>query len=143
MEPQPYRDAELAAFVMRVALGVMYASHGWLKLGIEGMAATDAYFESVGLPGELAYPTALAELVGGALLILGVHSRWVALGLLPILLGAIQVHWANGWLFSAEGGGWEFPAYLIVWSAGQALLGNGAFALADLKASAGALDAAR
>ena len=126
-----YRDAELAAFVLRLSLGVMYLTHGWLMLGVYGMPAAAEYFESVALPGELAYPTVAAELIGGALLILGLHARWVALALLPILIGATQVHWANGWVFSAEGGGWEFPAYLIVWSVGQALFGNGAFALSN------------
>lgn len=143
METHPYRDAELAAFVLRVALGVMYLSHGCLKLGVYGIAATAAYFESVGVPGEWAYPTVVAELAGGVLLVLGIHTRWVALALLPILLGATQVHWANGWLFSAAGGGWEFPAYLIVWSVGQALLGNGAFALGSWKPAAGLPQPAR
>ena len=132
METHPCRDAELAAFILRVALGVMYLSHGCLKLGI-GMSTTAAHFDSLGVPGEWAYPTVVAELAGGALLVVGIHARWVALALLPILLGATQVHWANGWLFSAAGGGWEFPAYLIVWSVGQALLGNGAFALGSTR----------
>lgn len=139
METKVYRDEQLAAFILRIGLGVMYLTHGWLKFGVWGMAASAGYFESVGLPGELAFPTAAAELIGGALLVAGIHARWVALALLPILIGATQVHWDNGWLFSAGGGGWEFPAYLVVWSAGQALLGNGAFALTDLRRPAAEL----
>ncbi|TPN82765.1 hypothetical protein [Aquimarina algicola] len=30
------------------------------------------------------------------------------------MLVATSVHWSNGWLFAASGGGWEFPALLIV-----------------------------
>jgi putative oxidoreductase len=93
------------------------------------LAGTAQYFESLGLPAALAYATFLAELAGGILLVLGVQTRWVALALLPILAGAAWVHSGNGWVFSAAGGGWEYPLYLIVLSVAQALLGDGAYAL--------------
>jgi putative oxidoreductase len=54
----------------------------------------------------------------------------VALALSPVLLGAIaSVHGAMGWVFTAPGGGWEYPAYLFVLCVAQALLGDGAHAL--------------
>ena len=53
----------------------------------------------------------------------------MALGLVPVLLGSIVlVHGANGWMFAAEGGGWEYPAFLVAASVVQALLGSGAWA---------------
>jgi putative oxidoreductase len=71
-----------------------------------------------------------AELLGGIALILGVYSRAVSLALVPILLGSIYApHGAAGFIFSNEGGGWEFPAFWAVALLVQALLGNGAFAL--------------
>ena len=57
------------------------------------------------------------------------QTRWVALALVPILLGATWVHSGNGWLFSAEGGGWEYPFFLALAAVVQALLGDGAHAL--------------
>jgi len=57
------------------------------------------------------------EAIGGVLLVLGIATRWVALGLVPVLLGAIWVHSGNGWVFSAPNGGWEYPLFLIVTSA--------------------------
>jgi putative oxidoreductase len=122
---------ELAAFVLRLGLGTMYLAHSVvLKLLTFGLAGTAGFFVSVGLPGWLGYATFAGEAVGGALLILGIGSRWVALGLIAPLLGAIiWVHGGNGWLFEAKGGGWEYPAFLIVASVAQFLLGNGAFAL--------------
>jgi putative oxidoreductase len=81
------------------------------------------------LPGALGYVTFAVELVGGVLLIAGVHARTVALALVPILLGATWVHSGNGWLFSAPKGGWEYPAFWTVTLLVQALLGDGAFAL--------------
>ncbi|WP_198411848.1 DoxX family protein [Microvirga flavescens] len=119
-----------AALLLRVSLGVMYLAHSvLLKLMTFTLAGTAQYFQSIGLPGWLAYFTFFAEMIGGILLILGVQSRWVALALIPILLGAFSVHAGNGWVFSANGGGWEYPLYLIVLSVAQALLGDGAHAL--------------
>jgi putative oxidoreductase len=89
------------------------------------------FFESLGLPAALAYGTVAAELVGGALLILGIGSRWVAVALIPFLLGAAWVHLGNGWLFSAPNGGWEYPVFLVLAAVVQALLGDGAFALSN------------
>jgi hypothetical protein len=58
--------------------------------------------------------------LGGLLLILGIQTRWVALALSPILVGAIWVHSANGWLFASPDGGWEYPLYLFVLCIAQA-----------------------
>ena len=88
---------------------------------------------SLGLPGFLGYVVFGAELVGGVLLILGVQVRNVALALVPIMLGATWVHLGNGWLFSAKGGGWEYPAFWTVALIVQALLGAGAYALAPAR----------
>lgn len=46
-----------------------------------------------------------------------------------MLLGATWVHAGNGWLFSAEGGGWEFPIFWALVQGAIATLGSGAFAL--------------
>jgi putative oxidoreductase len=124
-------QSELAAFILRVTLGLMYLAHSvLLKLMTFTLAGTATFFVSVGLPGWLAYGTFAAEAVGGLLLILGVQSRWVAMALLPALFGAIVwVHGANGWVFTATNGGWEYPVFLIAASVVQILLGDGAYAL--------------
>jgi putative oxidoreductase len=59
--------------------------------------------------------------VGGVLLLANVASGWVALLLLPILGGAFWVHAGNGWVFSAAGGGWEYPLFLMIVSVAVAL----------------------
>jgi putative oxidoreductase len=123
------QTAPYAALLLRLALGVMFVAHGLLKVFVFTLPGIVGFFESVGFPGWLAYLTVLAEVGGGALLILGAYTRWVALALLPVLLGAAQVHWGNGWMFSAEGGGWEYPMFLAIASVVLALLGDGAYAL--------------
>lgn len=126
------KTAPLGAFVLRVSLGVMFVAHSViLKLMVFGLPGTAKFFESLGLPGFLAYATFAAEAVGGILLILGVQTRLVALALIPVLLGAAWVHIGNGWVFSAKGGGWEYPAFLIATSVAVALLGDGAYALGE------------
>jgi len=125
------KTAPLAAFVLRLSLGIMYLTHSLvLKVGTFGVAGTVQFFESLGLPGWTAYATIIAEAAAGVLLVLGVGSRYVALALLPVLLGALAVHSGNSWVFSAPNGGWEYPLYLVVLSVVQALLGDGAYALA-------------
>jgi len=125
------RLTELTATLLRLSLGLMYLTHGLLlKILTFGLAGTAGYFVSIGLPGWLGYLTAIGEAVGGALLLLGVQTRLVALALSPTLLGAIiWVHARNGWVFSAPGGGWEYPAFLLVVTAAVAALGSGAYAL--------------
>lgn len=121
--------APYAAFLLRVTSGALLIAHGLLKVFVFTIPGTVGFFESVGFPGFFAYLTILAELGGGAALILGIAVRFVALATVPVMLGAVSVHVGNGWLFSSEGGGWEFPVF---WAAAQvtiALLGRGAFAL--------------
>ncbi|HHK4654191.1 TPA: DoxX family protein [Pseudomonas aeruginosa] len=129
------RLTDYAVTLLRVSLGVMYLAHSVaLKLLTFGLAGTAGYFESIGLPGWLAYATFAAEAVGGAMLLLGIHARWVALALIPALLGAIiWAHAGNGWVFNAPGGGWEYPLYLIVLSVAQFMLGDGLYALRPSK----------
>jgi len=126
------RTAPYAATVLRVSLGAMYIAHSLiLKHFTYTLPGTAQFFESLGLPGALAYLTFWAELIGGVMLVAGVASRWVALALVPILLGALWAHAGNGWVFSATNGGWEYPLFLIAVSFVLALLGDGRFALSS------------
>ena len=128
--PSAERILPYAALLSRVTLGGFFLAHAGLKLLVFTPAGTAAYFGSLGLPSGLAYAVIAAEIVGGLALILGVATRWAALALVPILLGAlIAVHAANGFFFTAQGGGAEFPLLWIVALLVQAALGDGAFAL--------------
>ena len=120
----------LATALLRISLGVMFLAHSvLLKYFTFTLAGTAGYFESIGLPGFLAYVVFWMEAIGGLLLVLGIGTRWVAAALIPVLLGALWVHVGNGWVFSAANGGWEYPLYLVVLAIAQILLGDGAFAL--------------
>jgi putative oxidoreductase len=124
------RLAGLAPTILRVSLGGLFLAHGALKLFVFTPAGTAGYFQSLGLPGGLAWLTILAELLGGMALIAGFRTRIVAAALVPLMLGAAWFgHAANGFFFSNANGGWEFPVFWAVALVVQALLGSGDYAL--------------
>jgi putative oxidoreductase len=124
---------DAATLLLRIALAFMFFAHAWLKVKVFTVPGTVKYFESLGVPGFLAYLTITAEIAGGALLFLGIGTRWVALALVPLMLGTIVlVHGRNGWLFTNKDGGWEYPAFWVVGLLVLAALGDGAAALGPM-----------
>lgn len=128
--PATAGQVQLAAFLLRIALGAMFLAHSvLLKFYIFTLPGTAKFFEGIGLPAWFAYAVFFAEAIGGILLVLGIKARWVALALAPILAGATWSHWGNGWVFSGANGGWEYPLYLTLLAIVQFILGDGAYAL--------------
>ena len=123
---------EKGTVLLRLSLGVILLAHGWLKVDVFTIDGTVAFFESLGLPPVAAYLTIAGEILGGLALILGIYTKLAAFLAIPIMAGALWVHSGNGWLFSAEGGGWEFPALLVVLSVVVFLKGSGAMAIRKL-----------
>lgn len=117
------------AMVTRMALGSIMLSHGLLKVMVFTIPGTVAYFESLGLPGIVAYLTIFGEIAGGSALITGFMTRTASALSVPLLLGATWAHIGNGWVFSNAGGGWEFPALLVVMAVIVTVQGSGAFSL--------------
>jgi putative oxidoreductase len=127
-------DAERApygAMLLRVSTGVLFLMHGlYLKVFVFGMAGSAKFFASMGLPGGFAWVVMLYETIGGVALILGIGVRWVALFLgLHLLVVTFFAHWASGWLFTNQGGGYEFPLFWAIACFASALIGAGAHAL--------------
>lgn len=131
MNTTPY-----AALLLRLSLGTMWIAHALLKLIVFTVPGFAGFLTAQGMPALLAWPVVALELAGGVLILLGVHGRLVSLALLPVLVGAASVHVANGWVFTASGGGWEYPAFLIVASIIHGLLGDGAYTLAARRVAA-------
>jgi putative oxidoreductase len=124
---------DVAALLLRLSLAAMFFAHAWLKVRVFTIAGTVRYFESLGVPGPLAYFTIAAEVGGALLLLFGIGTRWVALALVPLMLGTIVLeHGKNGWLFTNKGGGWEYPAFWIVGLLVLAALGDGAAAIGPM-----------
>jgi putative oxidoreductase len=121
---------ELGALVLRLSLGTIFIAHSlYLKLVVFTLPGTAQFFASIGLPGYLAYLVFAGEAVGGVALVLGVYARFAALALVPIALGATWAHLGAGWLFSNQGGGWEYPLFLSLALVVQYLVGDGRYTL--------------
>ncbi|WP_309080650.1 DoxX family protein [Zhihengliuella sp.] len=119
--------------LLRVVVGFIFVAHGWQKFSQFTIAGTTESFAQMGVPAaEIAAPfVAGLELVGGALLILGLLTRPVGVLLaLNMLVALVQVHLSAG-VFVSDGG------YELV-----LLLGAGAAAIALLGAGRASLDAA-
>jgi putative oxidoreductase len=109
------------ATVLRLCAGVVFLAHGAQKLfglwGGPGLTGTTALFTTLGLPypSPLALLVAVTEFAGGALLIVGGVTRWVALALAIDMAVAIwKVHYTNGFFLNARGGqGSEFAMVLL------------------------------
>ena len=110
----------LAAVILRFALGAIFLAHGLL---VEPRVD--------GLPAWMPYIITWAETIGGFLLLAGIRVGWVALALLPLMMGAASILAPNGWQFnSPDGGGWEFAVFVAATLGVQALLGPGSLAQA-------------
>lgn len=130
--------APYAALLLRVSLGLMFLAHVGLKVFVFTIPGFVDYFASLGLPAILAYAVIALEFLGGIALILGIYAPLVALPLAVEMLGTIVLaHGSHGWLFTNEGGGWEFPAFWTVALIALYLLGDGAMALKPARRHAG------
>lgn len=122
------RVRDLVLLVARAAVGIVFVAHGWQKFHDWGLAGTAAAFQQLGVPAPTlsAWYSAIVELAGGALLIVGLALPVVGVLLTLDMLGALViVHLPNG-LIGPNG------AELVVALAAAALvLGfhGGAFAL--------------
>jgi putative oxidoreductase len=124
------KTAPYAVLLLRVSLGLLFLAHAALKIFVFSVPGTVEFFQSLGLPAVIAYGVMALELLGGIALIIGFYAPYAALPLALEMLGTIvTVHGRNGWLFTNEGGGWEYPALWTVALIALFLLGDGAYAV--------------
>ncbi len=125
-----HSPAEIAALMLRVSLGTLFIAHLYWKLAIAegGFRRWWANFETNGYHWLVPYYVVSAETLGAVLLIPGIHTRWVCLYALPLMIGATHFWYVRkGFFFTTAG--CEFPLVWAVMLALQALLGDGAFAV--------------
>jgi len=127
-------DAGLAALVLRVPVGIIFAAHGAQKLfgwfGGYGLTGTAGWLESIGLaPGVLmALLAGGAEFFGGLALILGLLTRPAAFALsIAMVVAIFSVHFSNGLFISNNG--YEFGLALLAASLSLLLSGGGTAAV--------------
>jgi putative oxidoreductase len=123
---------EASTLILRVVLGITFFIHGLVKFqgGIENIVG---WFDSIGLPGILAYGVALLEMVGGIALVVGFGSRIVSALFAFLMLGAIlKVKLAGGFLGNGQGAGYELDLAFLVMAVFIAINGSKMFALDQL-----------
>ena len=111
-----YRFRQWSLTLLRVALGFIFAYHGYMKLLVPGgFKGTIAFFTAIGIPLPIysALIVSIVEFAGGIFLIAGFLAKWTSmLIMIDMLVALFKVHIRNGFLIA--NGGFEFAAALIV-----------------------------
>lgn len=111
-----YRFRQWSLTLLRVALGFIFAYHGYLKLlAPGGFKGTVAFFTVIGIPLPVysALIVSIVEFVGGIFLIAGFLAKWTSMLLMiDMLVALFKVHIRNGFLIA--NGGFEFAAALTL-----------------------------
>ena len=115
--------------VLRIALGIIFFSHGYPKVAHLGAGMQD-FFIQHGLPGYFVYISGVLEVFGGMLLVLGLFTRVAALALAIEMVVAIwKVHSSHGYLAVHE---YEFPLVLATACFALSTVGAGLLSLDQL-----------
>jgi putative oxidoreductase len=126
--PSSVRDAVL--LVARLLLGVVLIAHGSQKVFTWGIGGTAQAFEGMGVPlaPVSAVFSALVELVGGVLLLVGAATAVVGVLVVLNMLGAaLIVHVPNGIMVS--NGGWELVGVIAAAALVLAAVGAGRYSV--------------
>jgi putative oxidoreductase len=123
----------LALLVLRCGLGAVMLAHGINHIfGGGKIAGTGRWFESLGMkPGILhAWLASITEVVGGALLVLGLLMPLAGAAVIGVMLVAwITNHRGNGFFIFRPGEGWEYVMTLTLAGFAAAVLGGGEWSL--------------
>jgi putative oxidoreductase len=119
----------IAALILRVALGITMLAHGWNHaFGGGRLPGTARWFESIGIrPGKIhALVATLVELGSGAFLILGLLTPLAAAGVVGTMsVALIANHLRNGYFIFRPGEGYEYVLMIMLVACGLAALGGG------------------
>ncbi|MFD5727035.1 DoxX family protein [Streptomyces sp. NPDC058368] len=124
---------DLGLLVLRAGTGAVLAAHGAQKLlgwfGGGGIEGTTAAMEAMGFhpPKHSALAAGLGEAGGGVLLALGLATPAAGAAAAGAMAGAVAVHAPAG--FFAQGGGYEYPAFLGFTAAAIGLTGPGRYSV--------------
>ena len=118
----------LGLLVLRIALGIIFISHGYPKLAhLRGGTQMQGFFVEHGLPGYFAYLAGVIETFGGGLLVLGLFTRAAALLLgIEMCVAIWKVHSGHGYLAVHD---YEFPLALATACFALATVGAGLISL--------------
>jgi putative oxidoreductase len=126
MIPDLGRYADYGFLLLRLMVGVIFLSSGWNHL--KDPAARS---KSIGMSKGFTIFLGSAEVAGSLGVIFGVLTPFAALGLILLMLGAIQKKifaWHTGF-WGKDGYGWHYDLMMIVMNIVIALTNGGRFVL--------------
>ncbi|TGK19377.1 DoxX family protein [Leptospira fluminis] len=139
LEALLYTKEDLVPFLLRIILAVVIFPHGAQKLfgwfGGYGFKGTYGYMtQQAGLPGIIAVLVILGESFGSVALLLGFLTRFSAISIGIILLGAtLLVHRQHGffmnWFGAQQGEGYEYHLLGIGIAVALGITGGGIYSL--------------
>ena len=124
-------SVNLAALVLRLAVGGTMLAHGWNHaFGGGKLPGTARWFESIGIrPGRVhALAATVTELGAGALLVLGLLTPLAAAGVVGTMTVALVAnHARNGFFIFRSGEGYEYVLMIALVACALGALGAGAW----------------
>jgi putative oxidoreductase len=125
--------------ILRVMVGIVFLAHGGQKVFVYGLSGVSGAFGQMGIPmpAVMGPFVALLELVGGAILIVGLLTQWVAiLFAIEMAVAVLKVHLSGGFFLPR---GFEFALMMFAASCAIALEGPGAASLDGIISKKGAV----
>jgi putative oxidoreductase len=118
---------------LRIAIGVMIATHGYAHVWRGGkIKGTAGWFGSIGMRPPLvqAWLASITEMASGLLLIVGFLTPFAAAGVLGVMVVAfVTAHKDNGFFIYNPGQGWEYVAVIAATAIALGTLGAGEWSL--------------
>jgi len=129
---------DVAPLVMRLALGAIFAYHGYQKVFVMTVDNVAIFLGNLSIPFALpmAYILSYGELIGGVLLIVGLFTHWISK--FNIIIAAVAfytVHMSKG--FSIQNGGYEFIMLIGAVAISLMITGAGKYSLDAMWCSKG------
>lgn len=121
---------DVALLLARVSLGVILFAHGWQKFNEWTMAGTAGSFDQMGIPAPSVSAALVtgAELIGGAMLIIGLFTPIAAVAnAIAMVVALVLVHAPEG--VFVDQGGYELVLALFAGLILIAVLGAGRVSL--------------
>jgi putative oxidoreductase len=128
--PQLTRFSDVALLLLRLMVGAVFITSGYKHL-----KDPEARSKDIGMSKSFTVFLGAAELVGGLGVISGVFAQLAAIGLILVMLGAIQKKifvWHTGFWGKSGTNGWSYDTMLVVMNLVIVTTGGGNLTLTSL-----------
>lgn len=115
-----------AAFFMRLAVGLVFLQHGWMKFHVMKLGGTAAMLHNIGFPFATVFAliVIVVETIGAVCVVLGLFTRlWAACMAVEMLVAILAVK-------LPQGGNFELEALLFAGAITLVALGDGPLSVA-------------